>query len=1117
MVSRLVLCNKDIVYFLLSISCIQTFAGQYPALLFPKSATYIRHSSHWCHWCRWVIEPISISLFTLSSYILSALTLQGNFTNWNDGKPLRLTSWMSPKHRFAWNYYASIEVLIAEGGEIKTMKQATNSSFHSSQPLFSFADNCTAGRPSEYQRTLLWFVIPCDESFNATYVCQKEKNIAYMPLLRSLMALNKTCDKGWFLMEGTQKCYTLLATNTMISFVEAQHTCENENSSIFSVLPDFAYFSLDHNHGILDAIRTAYFQGTKLLVKDNDTFISQVIFGNLLIADTSVNKLAISLYLSLAQEPKNNLPLRYIKVFAFLGSYCGIIEYNYAFTAAQLSEKYINKHINAWGAKYRSCSQLVLTDTIVCEKASKSSTLDGCIDDFFTCGDRTCILTIYKCDYIYDCFDGSDEQNCIFVSFDSFSNETVSLPCQLNSNCSVPTGLFRLPLHYVCDGIFSTSIFVDEKKTCQSFKVMRIVLSLNSSDMWYVPDQDYKADIEIFEFFLREKNILVRDIYPTQAVPNTSIRPIYKRRKVLCSYSGTGVYIDQRCTASKHNRVCDHGFTKEICQDMLCPGMFKCKDYYCLHMSAVCDGQLDCLYGDDEKFCNSLVCPGFLKCRGEMRCVGVEEICDGTIDCRYTFDDELLCNSCPDNCECRGYMIVCLSSKNISNILYARGFQMTGSHNTIEIHASYLQYIVFIDLSSCSLSTVSLTSQSKLVSAFLLFLNFSMNDLSTLHFLTAHLFSNILTLDLSSNMLVYININLIKLQHLIVLYLNYNPLKEINLGEALYNFRLLIFKKSYYNSFISFTIPGYYDVAVSDSSICCFLPSTANCISENKYRMCFGLFHTLCARVVGYILTIISVVTMVILLLKIIADKSFFKSRKTYFITKFNYMFADLFSILYLSVLLVADASRVNVITWRRGIVCVFLRVIIYSTLQASLIFKTLALIVVVLKIRFPFKHQLRDLKYVPMALPIIWILILSLQIHDLIDVFNQFGGSYLDMVCSCLDCHKTVPITQLLARFVDVCFILSLFIAISSAYYHLSQKRKSQAISSTKPIRIVVVMVKMTMPFSLEVPFRVTMLVVGICKYYIESLLQDVCLAIIVYLVPLNIITTNLLNILNS
>ena len=156
---------------------------------------------------------------------------------------------------------------------------------------------------------------------------------------------------------------------------------------------------------------------------------------------------------------------------------------------------------------------------------------------------------------------------------------------------------------------------------------------------------------------------------------------------------------------------------------MLCPGMFKCKDYYCIHMSAVCDGQLDCLYGNDEKLCNSLVCPGFLKCHGEMPCVGVEELCDGNIDSRYSFDDELFCNSCPDNCECRVYMIVCLSSNSVSAILYAKGIKMTRSHMTIEIHTSYLQYILYFEVSSCSISNVSVTSASDRISAFMLFAN----------------------------------------------------------------------------------------------------------------------------------------------------------------------------------------------------------------------------------------------------------------------------------------------------------------------------------------------------------------------------------------------------------
>ena len=76
--------------------------------------------------------------------------------------------------------------------------------------------------------------------------------------------------------------------------------------------------------------------------------------------------------------------------------------------------------------------------------------------------------------------------------------------------------------------------------------------------------------------------------------------------------------------------------------------------------------------------------------------------------------------------------------------------------------------------------------------------------------MTAHFFSNIYTLDLSSNLLIHINLNL-----------------------------------------------------VSESIICCFIPSTTNCINENTYKMCFGLFYTLYSRVGGYISTITSVITMV--------------------------------------------------------------------------------------------------------------------------------------------------------------------------------------------------------------------------------------------------------------
>ena len=116
---------------------------------------------------------------------------------------------------------------------------------------------------------------------------------------------------------------------------------------------------------------------------------------------------------------------------------------------------------------------------------------------------------------------------------------------------------------------------------------------------------------------------------------------------------------------------CDHGsHTLRVCEDILCPGMFKCRYYYCIQISLVCDGQKDCMYGDDEKGCTDLVCPGFLKCRGEMRCVGNDEFCDGHLDCLYSFDDELFCNqSYPENCQCEGYMFSCAPTKTYPYII----------------------------------------------------------------------------------------------------------------------------------------------------------------------------------------------------------------------------------------------------------------------------------------------------------------------------------------------------------------------------------------------------------------------------------------------------------------
>ena len=147
----------------------------------------------------------------------------------------------------------------------------------------------------------------------------------------------------------------------------------------------------------------------------------------------------------------------------------------------------------------------------------------------------------------------------------------------------------------------------------------------------------------------------------------------------MCTQKCSLPYQDQRCRIIIHRTPCNY-LIKQICGSVLCPGMFKCKQFYCISMSALCDGQRDCLYGDDEEHCTYLLCRGFLKSRGENRCVGHEELCDGYPDCSHSFDDEFYCHNCPADCNCNGHMLACRSIK--STVLYVK-----------EGHASFLNII----------------------------------------------------------------------------------------------------------------------------------------------------------------------------------------------------------------------------------------------------------------------------------------------------------------------------------------------------------------------------------------------------------------------------------------
>ena len=137
--------------------------------------------------------------------------------------------------------------------------------------------------------------------------------------------------------------------------------------------------------------------------------------------------------------------------------------------------------------------------------------------------------------------------------------------------------------------------------------------------------------------------------------------------------------------------------SSSICHIVLCPGMFKCHDQFCILLSSVCDSTKNCKLGEDEMMCALFTCPGYLKCRGENRCISAAEICDKRVNCLYSMDDELGCGKCPVDCQCRGYVMSCHSNNTeyiVQNdeVLYTRALVVSKWHTNYNDYETSIFY-----------------------------------------------------------------------------------------------------------------------------------------------------------------------------------------------------------------------------------------------------------------------------------------------------------------------------------------------------------------------------------------------------------------------------------------
>ncbi|XP_072020979.1 uncharacterized protein [Amphiura filiformis] len=244
-----------------------------------------------------------------------------------------------------------------------------------------------------------------------------------------------------------------------------------------------------------------------------------------------------------------------------------------------------------------------------------------CNEDDYTCSDGQCIDKSKRCDLIKDCTTGSDEELC--------GQSIVGFQCYDGT---------WLPAHAYCDG----------QRDC-------------AGKNW--EDEPLYCEVNNTDFTCGNDSITCKN----GACVESNKRCIYGRDKYNFPIG---------CRDSTH---------LEQCADFQCPNdTLKCPDSYCIPLRNRCDDSFDCPNGEDEAECSIYQCPGNYRCHGSTNCVTQSQVCDGVRDCSEG-DDEMFCGfTCMDSCTCIGLYISCNGSTR------NRTHHLTIPGSSRELHLTHL-------------------------------------------------------------------------------------------------------------------------------------------------------------------------------------------------------------------------------------------------------------------------------------------------------------------------------------------------------------------------------------------------------------------------------------------
>ena len=1039
--------------------------------------------------------------------------MQGDFNSWVDGTLLTHTFWFEPDIHRKKEINRTIQILSTD---TNNTPEAGPESWRHKQPDQSLHKNCTvAVIDSDPKFHMKWYVIPCNETFLATYICQAHEH-PHTAQSVSSPSPHLDCEENWFGLANHSKCYMMIRSPLTLTFDAAVQSCSLMNSSLLKLISYGQASTRGDVQRLIELTRKSAMFPTKNEGSGWTSFGFD--FKSLFYLQTWKtlnNAHPLLIFIKLCSEHL----LNNIRILASVDGRCARVEYP-LFTFVEGSRR--------WIADF--CSDYTNpTDVFICEKSRLRHTTIMCNADYYQCQDATCILSLYVCDSVNDCSGGEDETQCEPLvwkqAWFSFQKSHLYLPCSLYHNCNDTLGSMVPPvkLHTICDGLMSHVIKLDEDDKCIKRRVKHINLrQLITNSRWTNKwGAKYSDDLYELQGLQRlkqnETNAMKKQ---ANQLLNQNVKDT-KEFEIPCIKSNYYTTFSDICKIRASGIECALPGRNIICSYMICPGMFRCRSLYCIHMSLVCDGQINCIYGEDEAACTNPSCPGFLKCRGESRCISPDQICDGIVDCSLSFDDEITCGYCPTFCKCDGYLLYC-AVENKTDVItitggsYSKGVVLKGEQTILSIDIFSTLSLIFIDISNCKITQIIFTLHTHTFQQHILFGNFSVNSIKDCTFFRADLLSKLVVVDISNNLISVLSSDNLQLTYLLVIYAKHNPIIHIQIGRGMDSLEFINLQHVEFQWRMTFkTSYLKMKTVVTDSILCCLWPKVIDCIYDGGRTKCYGIMTNMASHIAFIALTILTATTVLSVSIKTLKMLIMnYKVRKYHNICILNHIVASTFTTACLVCLSIVGMLDIHLISWRKSTGCHIINGFFSISVGAIFAFKAFSVVIIAMKIIFPFAHQCQWLKKTFLLCIFIWLTFFILYFVTIVVASLRYNNLFFDNFCSVGECHipKNRRLMYAFTCSADCVFLLTIFIILLKTTLILREKNQTAIIS--REIIVSRVIFRLTKKIVPQTTFTICLYMISLVQLMDTFWKEQYCYAVFSYVLPSIIVIDCILSI---